>query len=334
MTLEQNTLFHSRYLLIKLLGRGGFSEVWLVEDTKVINKKMALKIYAPYMGLDDDGVRLFSAEFELVFDLNHSHLLRPAHFDVFNRSPYLVLPFCEKGSANKLAGKITEDQAWHFLHDVAAGLAFLHEQDPPIIHQDIKPDNVLMDNSGHFLITDFGISTKARSTLRKSMEKNQKTSSGTIAYMAPERFGKNNEPIKASDVWALGATLFELMTGGATFGEHGGLVQKNGAEIPNFKGVWSDDLQKIVSLCLELEPWDRPMATQIVEWTEKYFRGECVFSKEKRCLKCGKIITTQSKFCIYCGTVQIVRMIRCKSCQKEIEISTRFCPYCRTQNNV
>ena len=62
MQLKENTLFDSRYLLKKLLGRGGFSEVWLVEDTKVANKKMALKVYAPGMGLDDDGVQLTKAQ--------------------------------------------------------------------------------------------------------------------------------------------------------------------------------------------------------------------------------------------------------------------------------
>ena len=205
MQLETGNLFDNRYLLKKHLGSGGFSEVWLVEDTKVGNQKRALKVYAPGKGLDEDGIQIFSSEYQLVYDLNHSHLLRASHFDVCERSPYLIMPFCERGSASKLIGKITEDEAWRFLHDVASGLAFLHEQDPPVIHQDIKPDNVLIDSSGRFLITDFGISTKARSTLRKSI--GNAKSAGTVAYMPPERFSKNNTPIKASDVWALGATL-------------------------------------------------------------------------------------------------------------------------------
>ena len=281
MLLQQDTLFDERYLLIKLLGCGGFSEVWLVEDIKVGNKKMALKIYAPDKGLDNDGVQLFSSEFELVFDLNHTHLLRPAHFDVYERSPYLLMPYCEQGSANKLVGRFDEEDAWHFLHDVAAGLAYLHEQNPPIIHQDIKPDNILKDHLGHYQITDFGISTKARSTLRKSM--NSAKSGGTMAYMPPERFGKDNTPIKASDVWAVGATLYELLAGDMPFGEHGGLMQKSGAEIPNIPGNWTKDLQKIIFSCLQKEPWDRPIASKLVEWTDRHFRGEkLVFTSSKK----------------------------------------------------
>ncbi|MDR1895240.1 MAG: serine/threonine protein kinase, partial [Prevotellaceae bacterium] len=69
MQLTENTLFHSRYRLIKLLGRGGFSEVWLAEDNRT-GIKVALKVYAPGAGLDDDGVQLFGREFSLVFNFN------------------------------------------------------------------------------------------------------------------------------------------------------------------------------------------------------------------------------------------------------------------------
>ena len=280
MLLEQDTLFDDRYLLKKILGCGGFSEVWLVEDIKVGNKKMALKIYAPDKGLDADGVQIFSSEFELVFDLNHTNLLHPAHFDVCDHSPYLLMPYCEQGSASKLVGHLSEEDAWRFLHDVASGLAYLHDQNPPIIHQDIKPDNILRDTLGNFQITDFGISTKVRSTLRKSVS--NVTSGGTLAYMPPERFGKENIPIKASDIWAMGATVFELLTGNMPFSEHGGLIQKSGAEIPDMPGEHSKELREIISRCLRKEPWDRPVAQQIVKWTEQHLKGEeIVFDTEK-----------------------------------------------------
>jgi len=281
MQLQQDTLFDNRYLLKKLLGCGGFSEVWLVEDVKVGHKKMALKVFVPDKGLDDDGVQLFSSEFELVFDLNHTNLLRPAHFDVCERSPYLLMPYSEQGSANKLVGRFDEEEAWQFLHDVSAGLAFLHAQNPPIIHQDIKPDNILKDYLGHYQITDFGISTKARSTLRKSMSA-ARSGGGTMAYMPPERFGRENTPIKASDIWSAGATLFELLAGDLPFGEHGGLMQKSGADIPQLPGKWSKELDEIIFRCLQKEPWDRPIAQQIVEWTDKHFKGEKIIFEKKK----------------------------------------------------
>jgi serine/threonine protein kinase len=271
MQLKENILFHDRYRLQRLLGQGGFSEVWLAEDTKA-SMTVALKVYAPGKGLDEDGVELFGREFSLVFNFNHSNLLRPSHYDICERMPYLIMPFCGRGSAKRLTGSIGEEEAWKFLHDVAAGLAYLHSRQPdPVVHQDIKPDNVLVDDAGQYLITDFGVSAKARSTLRKSVGN---TSGGTTAYMSPERFGRDKTPIMASDIWALGATLYELFADDAPFGEHGGLIQKSGAEIPDIKADCSSELKQIVERCFSLNAWERPTAKTLVEWTEQHRRGE------------------------------------------------------------
>ena len=277
MQLTENTFFgeHERYRLIRLLGQGGFSEVWLAEDTQA-GLTVALKVYAPGKGLDEDGIKQFSGEFSLVFNLNHPNLLRPTHYDVYERMPYLIMPYCEQGSSIKMAGQIDEKTAWKFLHDVASGLAYLHTQKPPVIHQDIKPDNILMDKSGSFLITDFGISSKVRSTLRQIVddEENESSGAGTMAYMAPERFSKDNLPIMAGDVWALGASLYELITGLPPFGAHGGLLLKGGADIPDASGQWSSQLKKLIQKCLQKDPWSRPKAKDIVKQAKRRFNPE------------------------------------------------------------
>lgn len=272
MQLEENILFANRYRLERLLGRGGFSEVWLSDDT-LTSLKVAIKVYAPGGGMDEHGVQLFSTEFSLVFNLNHSNLLKPTYYDTFERMPYLVLPYCEQGSAANLIGRMSEKDAWFFLRDIASGLEYLHGQEPPVIHQDIKPDNILVDTSGRYLLTDFGISIKARNTLRKSIMKTE-GSVGTLAYMGPERFSKYPLPIKASDVFSLGATLYELLTGMVPFGEHGGLLLQHGAEIPVLEGNWSDELKNIIDLCLQKDTWERPSATEIRIYSEQHLNGE------------------------------------------------------------
>ena len=269
MQLEENILFANRYRLERLLGRGGFSEVWLADDT-LTSLKVALKVYAPGGGMDEHGVQLFSTEFSLVFNLNHGNLLKPTYYDTFERMPYLVLPYCRQGSAASLIG---EKEAWLFLRDIASGLEYLHGQEPPVIHQDIKPDNILMDVSGRYLLTDFGISIKARNTLRKSIMKTE-GSVGTLAYMGPARFSKYPLPIKASDIFSLGATLYELLTGMVPFGEHGGLLLQHGAEIPVLEGEWSDELKAIIDLCLQKDTWERPSAMEIRIYCEQYLNGE------------------------------------------------------------
>lgn len=262
--MEENKLFHDRYYLERLLGRGNFSEVWLAKDTKT-DIQVALKIYAPATGLDDAGLNVFAREFSLVVNANHKNLLKPLYYDSCDRKPYLVLPYCKEGSIMKLVGKFTEYDAWRLLRDVASGLAWLHGMNPPVIHQDIKPDNIMVGDNGDFMITDFGVSTHLKSTLRKSLS-SAFSSAGTIAYMAPERFGKDNTPIMANDIYSLGATVFEMLSGDTPFGDDGGLVQKKGAEVPELKGDYSGQLKKVVAKCLRTNSWERPTAEQL----EKY----------------------------------------------------------------
>ena len=255
-----------RYELSRHLGRGGFSEVWLAKDVKT-NVMVAVKIYAPGQGLDEEGITSFSQEFSLVFDMNHTNLLHPTHFDSWEGMPFLILPFCKNGSAFKYISEgktMPEKECWKLLHDTAAGLAYLHEKEPPIIHQDIKPDNILINDEGGYMITDFGISARVRHTLHQAAAKEQ--SSGTMAYMGPERFSKNPTPIMASDIWSLGAMLYELMTNDAPFGNFGGGMQKGGAEIPEIKTDYSQQLKDVVYNCLAMETWDRPSARQLQEY--------------------------------------------------------------------
>ncbi|MGN0235660.1 MAG: serine/threonine protein kinase [Paludibacteraceae bacterium] len=260
MQLQENTLFANRYTLQKLLGRGGFSEVWLAKDA-ITDLELVLKVYAPGTGMDEDGLQTFSKELARVYHLNHPNLLRPQHVDSWQGMPYLLMAYCAQGSLVKRIGGMSEESIRKVLHDVASGLAYLHAHD--VIHQDIKPDNVLLDDTSNYVITDFGISARARSTLRKSVAASVANSDGTIAYMGPERFGKEPAPIKASDVWSLGAMLYELMTGDTPFGEHGGLIQKSGAEIPTIQGNYSAELKQMVEQMLALNPWDRPTAEDL-----------------------------------------------------------------------
>lgn len=260
--LQQDTLFADRYQLRSLIGRGGFSEVWLAHDTWT-DLDIAIKVYAPGQGLDSDGLKEFCQELAGVHHLTHPNLLKPDHVDQWENMPYLIMEYCPKGALNKQVGKLSEEQVWKVLHDVAAGLAYLHSKD--IVHQDIKPDNILLDESGNYRITDFGISTKARTTLRKSML-GASTSGGTMAYMGPERFSAQPAPTKASDIWSLGAMIYELITGDVPFGEIGGGMQKNGAEIPDIAKPISPALTHTIHLMLAKETWDRPTAETLATW--------------------------------------------------------------------
>ena len=263
MLLQPNTTFDNHYTLIRQLGRGGFSEVWLAHDS-YMDIDVAIKIYAPGQGMDSNSINEFRREITGVFQLNHPNLLCPKHLGIWENMPYLIMAYCPAGSCLKFVGNISESEIWHLIHDVAAGLAYLHEKD--IVHQDIKPDNILIDTEGNYLITDFGISTRARSTLRKSVMSTT-NSAGTLAYMGPERFSTQPAPTKASDIWSLGAMLYELLEGVTPFPpDFGGSMLNAGAAIPTINAPVSENLKQTIYKMLSKETWDRPTATTLVQW--------------------------------------------------------------------
>ena len=269
MELQAGEIFADRYRLIKKVGRGSFGEVWLVRDEQ-LDLDLALKVY---IALDERGIEEFKGEYKTTYSLNHPNLLHATYFDVYEKRPYLVMPYCPS-SAVDLIENLDETTAWRFVRDVSGGLAYLHEKD--IVHRDIKPDNVLIGEDGTFLITDFGVSLKMRSTLRRNSTRQmqQGEMAGTIGYMGPELFGKKPEAVKATDIWALGATLYELLSGELPFMGQGGVMQLHGAETPEIPEGYGNDLQEVLEACMARDSWERPTAEQLHWYAEAKLRGE------------------------------------------------------------
>lgn len=259
--LQPNIIFAGRYTLLEKLGIGGYSEVWNASDNMANEMLVALKIFAPDKGMDQNGIQVFSKEYGLVFNLNHPNLLKPSHYDIWEGSPYLVMPYCKNRSVYSKLGEISETEVLRFIQQAASALNYLHTLPTPIIHQDIKPDNFLIDDNGNYLLSDFGISSRLRRTLTRSV--GAASSAGTLAYMPPERFGREQQIIPASDIFSLGVTVFELLTERQPFGEHGGLLLKNGADIPDLPENFSSDLNNLVRSCLNVNPALRPVAVSL-----------------------------------------------------------------------
>ncbi|MBO4851984.1 MAG: serine/threonine protein kinase [Prevotella sp.] len=260
------TIVKDRYILKEFKGRGTFGEVWLAHDN-MLNSDIAIKIY---ISLDPRGLEEFKSEYITTEGLSHPNLLTTNYFDVWEQHPFLVMKYCPDGPSSQLAGKTDEYTIWKFIHDVSAGLKKLHSLAEPIVHQDIKPDNILMDQ-GNFLITDFGISKKVRSTMRRQSKR--AVGAGATAYMGPERFDSDPTPVKASDIWSLGASIYELATGELPFSGLGGGMQKNGAEMPSLDRKWSKDLNMVMQSCLAKETWNRPTAQQLEDFSDAIIKG-------------------------------------------------------------
>ena len=273
---EKGVLFDGHYKLLRPLSTdGATADVWLAIDTNTIDTELdeeseerkedtgmrvAIKVYRPKNALDIEGEQRFRDEYKIVYECRHANLLQPTGFSICGEYPYLVLPFCQNGSSEKLIGqKLTEDEIWKYILDVSSGLNRLHTNDPQIVHQDIKPANILIDNMNNYAITDFGISSRRGGVHGYYYEDN----SGTMAYMAPERFEDDAEPMPQSDIWGFGATLYEVLTGKVPFGEEGGKTQHADTPMPPMPGIPSS-IQKLVHACLEYEPGNRPTAQDLM----------------------------------------------------------------------
>ena len=266
-------IFAGRYQLQKLLGLGGFSEVWQVVDQMAENTILALKIYAAGAGLDEDGIELFRREYSLTLPLNHKNLLKPNYFDIAEGSPYLVMPLCEKGSLTKKLfreGTLKEETLALMMVNVADGLAYLHQRSPVVLHQDIKPDNVLITAKDEYLLSDFGISSRMRHTMMRSTRSTSSSNSLTIAYAPPEKFSSRPKSVPASDMFSFGVMLYELSTNEVPWMGHGGQSLLTGSAVPELPEIYSPEFNQIVQACMSLEPSQRPTAEQIHQLTLIY----------------------------------------------------------------
>lgn len=270
-------IFAGRYQLQKLLGLGGFSEVWQVTDQMAENTILALKIYAAGAGLDEDGIELFRREYSLTLPLNHKNLLKPNYFDIAEGSPYLVMPLCEKGSLTKKLfreGVLKEETLALMMVNVAGGLAYLHQRNPVVLHQDIKPDNVLITAKDEYLLSDFGISSRMRHTMMKST-RTTSSNSLTIAYAPPEKFSSRPRSVPASDIFSFGVMLYELSTNEVPWMGHGGQSLLTGSAVPELPENYSPEFNQIVQACMNLEPAQRPTAEQLHQLSLIYLdKGE------------------------------------------------------------
>lgn len=263
MELSKGILFHNRYLLVSLLGTGASAQVWKAKDTKANNLLVALKIFSESSGMNSYGLQSFEKQFTIVFNMKQSNLLPPTGYDIYQGCPYLVMQYCENGSCMSMAGRMEEDDIIKFLHDVSAGLEYLHDHN--IIHQDIKPDNIMLDDNCNFMVTDFGISVSSNGSVYDS----QGMSGGTRAYMGPERFEGITVP--ASDMWSLGASVVELITGNPPYGDHGGLLQAQGEALPQLPSNLQPEVRSMILSCLHPDPNHRIKANEIRQKIDMYW---------------------------------------------------------------
>jgi hypothetical protein len=208
-TLAPGRLLLSRYRIVRELGRGGFGEAFLARDERA-GRDVVLKRLVGEHRRDAAALRRFQREMRLAATLRHPTIVGVEGVERVGDEPYLVMEYMSGGSlADRLrtGGVLSEADATRLASDVLAALAALHARG--IVHRDVKPSNILLGATGTAKLGDFTIAKEA-----VSGETVGGTGGlvGTIAYMAPEQ-ARGLPATPRSDLYALGATLYEALAG-------------------------------------------------------------------------------------------------------------------------
>ncbi len=197
------------YRLIRLLGKGGFAEVYLGEHV-FLNTPVAVKVLHAQLSRED--MEKFLNEARTIARLMHPHIVRVTDFGVEGETPFLVMDYAPNGTLHQRhpTGSILQPAlVADYIKQVAEGLQYAHNE--RLIHRDIKPDNMLIGRNNDILLSDFGIALVAQS----SQYQNPQDVVGTIVYMSPEQI--NGKPRPASDQYALATVAYEWLCGDTPF---------------------------------------------------------------------------------------------------------------------
>jgi len=197
------------YRLVRLIGQGGFAEVYLGEHL-FLDTQAAIKVL--YAKLARDDIETFRLEARTIARLLHPHIVRVLDFGVEGTTPFLVMDYAPGDTIRQLypkGSRLPLETVVSYVKQVAAALQYAHEQ--KVIHRDVKPENMLMGRDGEVLLGDFGIALITQS----SRYENSLDMAGTIAYMAPEQIEAHPRP--ASDQYSLGIVVYEWLTGDRPF---------------------------------------------------------------------------------------------------------------------
>lgn len=201
-----------RYRIRKRLGTGGMGEVFLADQMGPIGpvRPVALKRMRPPLARDPDLARRFVQEMSIAARLNHPHIAVTHDFGEVDGVYFMAMEYIDGAPLDRVLeeGALPVPAALLVAQRVAAALAHAHERAPPVVHQDVSPQNIMVGTRGEVKLLDFGIAA-AEAVTQASLR-------AKAPYAAPEQL-MGQPPERRFDVWALGVVLYEMLTGRRPF---------------------------------------------------------------------------------------------------------------------
>ena len=212
MTELIGTVLEKRYRVEEKLGEGGMAVVYRAFDQQR-RVMVALKLLKPDYAEDGEFVRKFRREAENLKRLQHPHIVRFYEFVEVSSTAFMVLDFIDGPTLRKIARQfgrpLTPGEVLGYLEPICAALSYAHSEH--VVHCDMKPANVMVDRVGRVFVNDFGIARISESSTVTF------STPGTATYMAPEQWRGGEDVYPATDVYALGVMLYELLSGRSPF---------------------------------------------------------------------------------------------------------------------
>ncbi|MBI3725101.1 protein kinase [bacterium] len=275
------------FVLLSELGKGGMGVVFRAHDER-LRRVVALKRILPGTDVTDEMVARFRREAEAVAKLRHPNIVSVHDAGVLEGSHYISMDFIEGATlerrlaVSKEGGprRLSLAKAIEVVRDVARAVHHAHEKG--VLHRDLKPANVLLDASDRPFVLDFGLAS-----VRGSQTRLTKTGAamGTPAYMPPEQ-ASGEKTDERSDVYSLGATLYQVLTGHPPFSGTSdvnmivAVLTKDPVPPGEINRRAAGDLETICLRCLEKEPSRRyASARDLADELDRYFAGDAIAAR-------------------------------------------------------
>lgn len=203
---------NDRYQIVRTLGEGGMANVYLAYDT-ILNRDVAVKILRGDLANDEKFVRRFQREALAASSLSHPNIVEMYDVGEDDGQYYIVMEYVEGKTLKQLLkkrGHLTITETVDIMLQLTDGIA--HAHDSYIIHRDIKPQNIMIEDNGRIKITDFGIAMALNSTQLTQTN----SVMGSVHYLPPEQANGKGSTVK-SDIYSLGILMYELLTGSVPF---------------------------------------------------------------------------------------------------------------------
>lgn len=210
--LSKGQKINDRYEIVKSIGEGGMANVYLAND-KILDRKVAIKVLRGDLSADEKFVRRFQREALSVSNLSHPNIVEVYDVGEEDGQYYIVMEYIEGKTLKQLLNKresLTLTEVIDIMTQLTDGIAHAHES--YIIHRDIKPQNIMIEDDGKIKITDFGIAMALNATQITQTN----SVMGSVHYLPPEQASGKGATIKG-DIYSLGILMYELLTGTVPF---------------------------------------------------------------------------------------------------------------------